>query len=102
MRHLAGGFQGGPNRGGVLRLPLRVSMTPSMVRPCGRLPKRRSSTSWPSHHFPPEIRGRGAALAGILQHDQAISHPRPILCLDLHVAELDHDAPLWSGQSGST
>src|SRR5712691_7808068 len=45
--------------------------------------------------------GRGPMLARVLEHEQPIAHPRPILRPDLHVAELDHWAPhegcVWRG-----
>src|SRR5260370_20312187 len=41
---------------------------------------------------------RWPVLPRILQHQQAIPHPRPILQPNLHVAELDHGPPLgWTG-----
>jgi len=49
----------------------------------------------------PVVAARGAwpVRLRVLQNEQAIPHPRPILRPNLHVAQLDHGPP-WCGQPG--
>src|SRR5260370_3925025 len=64
--------------------PLDASTPPALPPPPNR----------PSAESVVPARGGGPVLPRILQHPQAIPHPRPILRPHLHVAELDHGPPL--------
>jgi len=71
--------------------PLDTTAPPALPPPTNR----------PSTDSVVPARGCWPVCPCVLQYDQAMPHPRPVLRPNLHIAELDHWPPLiWTARSG--